>query len=188
MRCPARSDAPPGCRCPPTKRTWDPAAAGRACRTSCRNARGTAPSASSCRASRQAARRFHAFRSSRSHAPRRSTAGTAQGWSATSDAPARASGLPGNCRAAACCLPPSRTVSKKRQVRRAVSRSAVVSATESGSVPSIRRRQTCPSRDGRRQHPQNHEWNRDQRAAADAANATKIAAETASAHAPAIIP
>ena len=75
-----------------------------------------------------------ACRASQSRAPRSSRAGRARCWSATSGARRRARDPPGSCPAAECC-PSVTNVSKKRQVRRAISRSAVASASDSVRLP-----------------------------------------------------
>ena len=162
-RCRARSDVRRDSRYPPTRRTSDPADAGRACRTSCRNGRGNARAGSS----------------SSSVASSRSTV------SCVPIQPKSCAAIDGQqvqpeiggrrpmsehrlrvfleiVRRQACDLPPSRT---SRRSARCGARSAAAPArrrAESGFGPGQLRRKTRPSRDGRREHPQDHERSRDQ--------------------------
>ena len=117
----ARSDGRPDCRCRPRRRSADRAAADRACRTSCRNGRGSARGRSWWRASPPAARSPRWFRASRSRGRSPPTADRGRDWSARSGGPAPAPGLPGNCPAAACGRPPSR---RSRRTARCAARSA----------------------------------------------------------------
>ena len=109
-------------RCPPTRRTAARADAGRACRTSCRSARGSCSRRSI--VASVASRRSDGVeqcRASRSRGPRPWTADRGRCSWARSGGRSPASGLPGSCRAAARGPPALTKVSKKRQVRRAMS-------------------------------------------------------------------
>ena len=85
--------------------------------------------APSCRASPRCGRARRAGRTSRSRAPPPSTADRGRCWWVTCGAPPRRAGLPGNCRAAGDCLPPSR---RSRRSARCAARS--VAARAAGSA------------------------------------------------------
>ena len=140
MRGPARSGGRLDCRCPPSRRRVAPTGAGRPCRTSCRSVRGSAAASPWWPASFPAAQWSLRVRSTRNHAPLRSTGDRDRYWSARSVAPARAPDPPGSCRAAACCRPESRT-----------SRRTARSAGPSSAAPADHRptpRGRCPPKPG----------------------------------------
>ena len=116
-------------------------------------------------ASPPGARRLRACRSSRSRGRRLSTAAEADDWSATSGGRRRAWDPPGSCPAAACCRSAVTNVSKKRQVRRAISRSDRASASEIARLPASAGGTAHPARDRGREQPGEHEGHGDRPAA-----------------------
>ena len=120
-----------------------------------------AASAPSCRASPRCGRAHRAGRTSRNRAPPPSTADRGRCWWATCGARPPRSGLPGNCRAAGDCLPPSR---RSRRSARCAARSVAARAAGSADrsdFATARRRAADAPRDQRRGEPQQQEGQRE---------------------------
>ena len=102
---PRPKDAPPDCRCPPTRHRAGQAPAGRLCRTNCRNAHETVASGPWSQASAPAGSAHRSRPASPCRGRRPSTADTGRYWWARSGERRQGAGFPENCREADNCRP-----------------------------------------------------------------------------------